>query len=109
MISFRASLSHSQPAPRLSTQKLGAGAAIFACLAVCGCVASPEEARQKYEQATADYNACLVANQNGLAGCEEKKKIMETALSDNNDAICRSYGLAVGSSPYAQCRENLGR
>jgi hypothetical protein len=90
-------------------QKLGAGGAIFACLAVCGCVASPTEARQKYEQATADYEACLAANQNGLDGCEEKKIVMQSALSDSNDAICRSYGLQAGTAPYKQCRENFGR
>jgi hypothetical protein len=85
-------------------QKLGPGAVIFACLAVCGCVASPTEARQKYEQATADYHACLVANQ----PCKGKRIIMETALSDSDDATCRSYGLQYGTSSYAQCRENIG-
>ena len=89
-------------------QKLGAGAAIFACLAVCGCVASPEEARQKYEQATADYGACLRANQNSLGACEGKRIIMRSAFDDNNDAICRSYGLQYGTTPYVQCRENFG-
>jgi len=62
-------------------QKLGAGAAIFACLAVCGCVDSPMEARQKYEQSTADYRACLAANQNNDEACKEKRNIMQTALS----------------------------
>ncbi len=89
-------------------QKLGAGAAIFAYLAVCGCVASPMEALQKYEQATADYDACVVANQNSLEACEGKRIIMQTALTDNNDAICRSYGLQYGTSSYVQCRENFG-
>jgi outer membrane murein-binding lipoprotein Lpp len=89
-------------------QKFGIGAAIFACLAVCGCVASPTEARQKYEQATADYNACLVANQTNRGACEGKRITMQDALSDDNDAICRSHGLHYGDLAYMQCRENFG-
>jgi outer membrane murein-binding lipoprotein Lpp len=89
-------------------QKLGIGAAIFACLAACGCAASPMEARQKYEQATADYNACLVANQNNLEACKGKRITMQNASSDNDDAICRSHGLQYGDRAYIQCRENIG-
>jgi len=89
-------------------QKLGASAAIFACLAVCGCVDSPMEARQKYEQSTADYRACLAANQNNDEACKEKRNIMQTALSDSDDAFCRSHGLQYGTISYSQCRENIG-
>jgi len=89
-------------------QKLGAGAMIFACLTVCGCVASPIEARQKYEQSAADYHACLLANQIDARACEEKRIAMETALSDIGDATCRSHGLEYGTTSYMQCRENVG-
>jgi hypothetical protein len=89
-------------------QKLGAGAAIFACLAFCGCVDSPMEARQKYEQSTADYRACLVANQSNDEACKEKRNIMQTALGDSDDAFCRSHGLRYGTISYVQCRENIG-
>jgi hypothetical protein len=88
-------------------QKLGAGAVIFACLAVCGCAISPTEARQKYEQSTADYRACLANQNNVVDGCEGKRKIMETALSDSDDAFCRSYGLKYGTPSYVQCLQNI--
>src|SRR5215831_11753473 len=91
-----------------SMKKLGASAVIFACLAVCGCVDSPMEARQKYEQSTADYRACLVANQNNDESCKEKRNTMQAALSDSDDAFCRSHGLQYGTISYAQCRENIG-
>jgi hypothetical protein len=89
-------------------QKLSAGAVTFACLAVCGCVASPMEARQNYEHLTADYHACLAANQNNVEACQEKRIKMETALSDSDDAFCRSYGLRYGTPSYVQCRQNIG-
>src|SRR5262249_55896912 len=88
-------------------QKIGASAMIFACLAVCGCVDSPMEARQKYERSTADYCARLVANQNNDEACKEKRIVMQTALSDSDDAFCRSYGLQYGTISYVQCRENI--
>jgi hypothetical protein len=92
----------------LSMQKLGAGASIVACLAICGCADSPVEARQKYEQSTANYRACLVANQNNVEACQGRRMEMETALSDSDDAFCRSYGLKYGTPSYVQCRQNIG-
>jgi hypothetical protein len=87
-------------------QKLGAGAVTFVCLALCGCAGSPianeAKARQNYEQSTADYRACLVANPNNVQSCDAKRLIMETderhwhELSDDvKDRIRSPVGAAA--------------
>lgn len=41
-----------------------------------------------------------------LASCARRTDIPVSDLGDNDDAICRANGVAVGSAEYASCLKN---
>jgi hypothetical protein len=49
-------------------------------LAACGVqrAISANDARERYEQSSADYRACLAANSSDVRACEGKRLVMET-------------------------------
>jgi hypothetical protein len=41
-----------------------------------------------------------------LASCARRSDVPVSNLGDNDDAICRANGVAVGSADYAACLKN---
>ena len=41
-----------------------------------------------------------------LASCARRSDVPVSDLGDNDDAICRANGVAVGSADYASCLKN---
>jgi hypothetical protein len=41
-----------------------------------------------------------------LASCARRSDIPASSLGEDDDAICRANGVAVGSVDYATCRKN---
>jgi hypothetical protein len=41
-----------------------------------------------------------------LASCARRSDIPASSLGEDDDAICRANGVAVGSADYAACRKN---
>jgi hypothetical protein len=41
-----------------------------------------------------------------LASCARRSDIPASSLGEDDDAICRANGVAVGSADYATCRKN---
>jgi hypothetical protein len=61
-------------------------------LTVTGCgIAAKIQARQAYQQATADYDACLSAHSTHLDICEAKRQIMLTDEAEYNNFAAGIY------------------
>jgi hypothetical protein len=41
-----------------------------------------------------------------LAACASRNEVPVSSLGEDDDAICRANGVAVGSSEYVACRKN---
>jgi hypothetical protein len=41
-----------------------------------------------------------------LASCARRSDVPASSLGEDDDAICRANGVAVGSADYAACRKN---
>lgn len=41
-----------------------------------------------------------------LGGCAQRSQIPVSSLGDDDDAICRANGVAVGSQAYVACRKD---
>jgi len=60
---------------------------------LCGCgIAAKVQARQAYQQATTNYDNCLMANQNDVDACNADKQIMLSNEDEYNS-------LAAGIEP----------
>lgn len=71
-------------------------AAVAICLALSGCgIAAKVDARQAYEQATQNYNACLAQNPSNVSACAGDQQIMENDEAEYNNF---SAGIQLGAT-----------